>query len=261
MNFFLDVDGTLLWKRSTPTRSFLAVMARAQSLGHRFFINTARPLAFASAEFPWDSFDGLCFGCGTNIRYRGATLYRRIMPLSELRYAVDTVLGAQPDVKLTLEGEDALYYSREVPFSGAYVMRPYSSFDELIKRYPDLRIQKLATYGGSLISKRTAEMLSETFDVYLHERYSELVPKGYDKGRAVRTVEDLLSVPHESTVAVGDSYNDLPMLKYCHISVAMGNAPDDVKRQCTDVTQTAEDDGAARAVARLCDLNYREFTE
>lgn len=256
MYFFIDIDGTLLWKRSTPTPSFLAVMARAQSLGHRFFINTARPLAFTPKEFPWASFDGLCFGCGTIICYKGKVLYRRIMPPTELELAIGTILSAQPDIKLTLEGEDALYYNREIPYSGSYMMHPYTSLETLKKEHTDLRIQKLSTYGGARITEQTAALLTEYFDVYLHELYTEVVPKGYDKGKAIKTVEELLHLPHDSTVAIGDSYNDLPMLEYCHRSVAMGNAPDDIKLRCTDITETAEHDGAAKAVARLCGIEY-----
>ena len=49
-------------------------------------------------------------------------------------------------------------------------------------------------------------------------------------------------------MAIGDSYNDLPMLKAAGHSVAMGNAPDDIKSVCEFITGDCQDDGFAQAV-------------
>lgn len=258
MNFFLDIDGTLISKGSTLTETFIDVVARAQALGHRFFINTGRPAASQFKGFPWDVFDGYCFGCGTYIKYRGEVLYRRLLSLAEVRFVVDTVLREQPDTKLLLEGEESIYYNFEQPYPNSTNTYPYSTFEELTNKYPNLKIQKFSTYNGTCLSQHTAELLSEQFDVYLHNFYSEIVLKGYDKGSAVVMVERLLKLDDETTVAIGDSYNDLPMLKYCDVSVAMGNAPLEIKRRCSFVTESVEDDGAAKAIAQICGLNYSE---
>ena len=49
-------------------------------------------------------------------------------------------------------------------------------------------------------------------------------------------------------VAVGDSYNDLPMLEACGLSVAMGNAPPEVKSIADFVVPSVENDGLAVAI-------------
>ena len=69
-------------------------------------------------------------------------------------------------------------------------------------------------------------------------------------------MEKLLQIPHESTVAVGDSENDLPMMEYCAISVAMGNSTDKIKQKCTMVTDSVDEDGAAKAIAKICGIPY-----
>ena len=66
----------------------------------------------------------------------------------------------------------------------------------------------------------------------------------------------MLNVPHESTVAMGDSENDLPMMEYCAISVAMANATDKVREFCTEVTDHVDGDGAAKAIAKICGIPY-----
>ena len=69
-------------------------------------------------------------------------------------------------------------------------------------------------------------------------------------------MEEKLNLPHESTVAIGDSENDLPMLRYCAVSIAMGNASEEIKKLCTEVTDTAANDGVTKAIAKICGITY-----
>ena len=59
---------------------------------------------------------------------------------------------------------------------------------------------------------------------------------------------DKLNINISEVLAIGDSYNDVPMLKTAGVSVAMGNASEDVKSICTHVTGNCIDDGFAQAV-------------
>ena len=77
----------------------------------------------------------------------------------------------------------------------------------------------------------------------------ELVRLGYSKETGIRTVIDYLGVPIDHTYALGDSTNDLPMLRCTAHSIAMGNAPSAVKQAAEYVTQTVENDGVAAALA------------
>ena len=60
-----------------------------------------------------------------------------------------------------------------------------------------------------------------------------------------------LGVPAAESVAFGDNYNDLDMLRYAGYSVAMGNAPDDIKTECSIVTAPNDEDGLAQVLERL----------
>jgi len=52
-------------------------------------------------------------------------------------------------------------------------------------------------------------------------------------------------------MAIGDSYNDIEMLKWAGIGVAVGNAPPEVKRHADYVTASNDEDGVARALQHL----------
>ena len=71
---------------------------------------------------------------------------------------------------------------------------------------------------------------------------------GVDKAAAVRVLAQMLGVDAPKMVAAGDSYNDLPMLRLCGHSIAMGDAPDELKAIADFVAPTAEEDGLAVAI-------------
>lgn len=84
---------------------------------------------------------------------------------------------------------------------------------------------------------------SETFPPYLN-----IVHGGADKGRALALVCEHAGVPIEESMAIGDAAPDLEMLRVAGVSMAMGNAPDEVKSQVDVVGPGNEDDGVAWAI-------------
>jgi Cof subfamily protein (haloacid dehalogenase superfamily) len=84
---------------------------------------------------------------------------------------------------------------------------------------------------------------SQTFPGYLN-----IVHAAADKGRALAIVCDRLGVPPAEAMAIGDAAPDLEMMRVAGVSVAMGNAPDDVKAEATAVGPSNLDDGVAWAI-------------
>jgi len=88
---------------------------------------------------------------------------------------------------------------------------------------------------------------SATFPPYLN-----IVHAGADKGRALQMVCEHVGVPIAEAMAIGDAAPDLEMMRVAGVSMAMGNAPDDVKAQVDVVGPSNEDDGVAWAVRTYC---------
>jgi Cof subfamily protein (haloacid dehalogenase superfamily) len=78
--------------------------------------------------------------------------------------------------------------------------------------------------------------------------YLDITPPGQDKGTFVAAMAKRLNISTDAIATIGDMRNDLAMFKVSGMSVAMGNATDDVKKQATDVTASNEDEGFAGAV-------------
>lgn len=73
-----------------------------------------------------------------------------------------------------------------------------------------------------------------------------------NKGAAVQYIaEDLLGLQPENVMAIGDNFNDVEMISYAGVGVAMGNAPSEVKAGANWVAPDVEEDGVAAAIAKF----------
>ena len=79
----------------------------------------------------------------------------------------------------------------------------------------------------------------------------EILIRDVSKATGLADVAAYLDVPIADTVAIGDSTNDMEVLSAAGVSVAMGNAHDDVKAGADIVTDPIDDDGLAKALTRL----------
>ena len=75
----------------------------------------------------------------------------------------------------------------------------------------------------------------------------EITKTAFTKGTAVRYLSGYLGVPIEDTIAIGDSENDLEMIRAAAIGIAMGNSSDYVKEAADDVTKSVAEDGVYHA--------------
>ncbi len=80
--------------------------------------------------------------------------------------------------------------------------------------------------------------------------FVELMDPGVDKGRALAQVAATYGIPMERVLAIGDSYNDLPLLRAAGFAVAMGSAPPELRAEADAVVGDVEHDGVAEAIER-----------
>jgi Cof subfamily protein (haloacid dehalogenase superfamily) len=74
---------------------------------------------------------------------------------------------------------------------------------------------------------------------------------GVSKGEGVRILAEILSVEKSRICCIGDYLNDIPMLEYAGLPIAMGNAADAVKSRALAVTAANDEDGVALAIQRF----------
>lgn len=76
------------------------------------------------------------------------------------------------------------------------------------------------------------------------KRYLEFMPAGIDKGYGLKKLAEMLGIPMDQVIGVGDSANDLAMIKAAGLGVGVANVTDDVRPYCDIVLESTGDDGA-----------------
>jgi Cof subfamily protein (haloacid dehalogenase superfamily) len=79
----------------------------------------------------------------------------------------------------------------------------------------------------------------------------EIMSKGTSKGNAVKVLADFYGLKKEDVICIGDGENDLSMIKYAGMGIAMGNATQYVKEVADYITDTNENDGVAKAIEKF----------
>lgn len=254
--FFIDIDGTLLCRgKKDISDTVRNAILRVRSEGSKVFINTARPRAFIPSFLLDGTADGICCGGGTYIEYGGKCIYSNYIAEDVLCSVVENLVSSNDETVMCFEGAEKMYYYGEKQpwFNDTFL--PVSSPDDFKTLYKGAKIQKFCTPSGHVPSEKLINALAERFKVYLYPHYAEWMAHGYNKGQAIKITEDVLGIDHGTTVAIGDSLNDAEMFEYAALSVAMGNSPDEIKAMCDMVTDTAQNDGVAKAILEICGIN------
>jgi Cof subfamily protein (haloacid dehalogenase superfamily) len=108
----------------------------------------------------------------------------------------------------------------------------------------DDRLDKLLDYLGHNFEGRLSFCRSRT-------NFCEIIDVSASKWNALHTLAQEWGILPEEIMAIGDQGNDLSMIQHAGIGVAMGNAPDDVKRHANYVAPSISEDGVAEAIERF----------
>lgn len=79
----------------------------------------------------------------------------------------------------------------------------------------------------------------------------EITSKGVSKGRAVEILAEYYNIKKDEIIAIGDSENDISMIEFAGMGIAMGNAIDRVKQTSDFITDTNDNEGVATAINKF----------
>ena len=249
----LDVDGTIVdWENQMTSTVREAVRAVAAS-GVHVVLSTGR-----SVPGVMDAADKLGFDDGVAVASNGAVTmsYRPVEVLSTItfdaRETVKLLLEHVPDAAVAVE-EIGRGYRINKPFpegeiSGEMVLQ---SVDELVAepvtrviiRSPDQSAEEFIELAERLGLHGTNYFVGYT-------AWLDLAPSGVTKASGLESIAVRLGVERSKVLAIGDGRNDLEMLRWAGRGVAMGAAPVEVQDAADDVTETVENDGVAKELAR-----------
>lgn len=125
-----------------------------------------------------------------------------------------------------------------------------------IGEYVDFSVPKciIAGKGDRMaeLEPQLREHLAGKADVFRSEPFFlEIMPYHTDKAISIGELIEKLGIKREETIACGDGYNDVSMIKYAGLGVAMENACDAAKEAADFITLSNENDGVANVIERF----------
>lgn len=252
---FLDMDNTLTWKGEVVPEN-LAAIRRAQEAGHKVVLNTGRSYGFIPRRVLLTvPFDGVIAGGGAYIRASNTPLLRdNLSPTDDDLVLLNAVI---PDSVLKELCDWFSEHELPIFFEGvreSYCMNAERENFKLISGYEDIdsatKITIFSTIAGPLPEDGRA-LIEQYFTYICHPRYSEGILHGYSKASGMDIYLTHVGIPLSRSIAMGDSANDMDMLRHAGISVGMGDSTREVL-DCVDyVSANCGDGGVARAIYDL----------
>jgi HAD superfamily hydrolase (TIGR01484 family) len=250
---FLDIDGTLIPQGQTmPGAEDAAAVELTHNAGHLIFLSTARSLANIPPEFtaaPW--LDGIVAAGGAHVLLKDAaeltTVYHKLIPMELLSaiYELYERLGKW----CLFEGETDLYAVRRITI----LVLPHEPValeheNDFVTKYPDAVINKLTMEGNIAAAER--DMFGDIFYLYPQAGYHEGIIRGESKSKGMLMALEAAGIRREHSIAIGDSANDLDMIRFAGTGIAMGNACDELKAAAAHITGDVTHNGVARALRK-----------
>lgn len=97
-----------------------------------------------------------------------------------------------------------------------------------------------------------SDLFSESLEVYRSEPFFlEITPKGVDKAKSLERLIKILGIEKEEVIACGDGFNDISMIEFAGLGVAMKNAQDKVKEVANYITDSNDEDGVAKLIEKF----------
>ncbi len=261
LNFFCDIDGTLLpFGKGLPESAREAIM-KAQSRGHRFFLATGRSLKEVDPRLDVISFDGGVYSNGVTVIYKDKPVLDVSLSDKEKKYLFD--YAESKGFLYMLQTDGGTYMTEECKAFFVESMKKYIgrvidvpnvviyNKEEKISLPPVRKFLFLSPSHRMDEARRDLRGEYQVIDntVSLPQSdMAEICLKGYTKATGIKAMVDALGDDYSSSVAIGDGANDKEMLSEAAFGIAMGNAPINVKEKADWVTSSVDDDGMKRAI-------------
>jgi len=250
---FFDVDGTLLDEQRRIPESAQTAIRQLRRNGHLAFLNTGRSFAAIHPEIQDVGFDGIIAANGTWIQYQGQLLYNKTMDPKVLSTILPVMEKSEIDV--WMEGPEHVYFEsltspseNVVGYIELFSVLPGVSRDwhegpiVTNKLSYRLRPQSRPEPGLSLLRQHYTIVHKDP------DPFGEVIPKGHSKATGIVFMLERLGCRQDQTYAFGDSLNDVDMLTFAGVGIAMGGSRGTVLRASNHVTDSPAEDGIAKAL-------------
>ncbi|MGK3958393.1 HAD hydrolase family protein [Arthrobacter sp. R4] len=265
---FLDVDGTYADYGVVPEGHVRAVRA-ARKAGHRVFLCTGRPVSMLPKSILAAGFDGVVASAGAYAEVGGTVLLDRLFP-ADLAARTVRALDAH-DAVYVLEAQEALHappaamqrlqvildahfeQSPEGPVGSSDILRAVRPTSDLAA----VPFAKVSVFDSPVAMEHLVGEIGGAIAVVANSvaddgrHAGELYQRGISKADGVAAVIAHLGIAREDTVAIGDGANDLEMIAYAGVGVAIEGSLPELVALADRTAAPPREEGLVAAFAEL----------
>lgn len=247
---FFDIDGTLLsFTTHRVSPGTIRAFDRLHKAGVRTFLSTGRPDVLIP-QMPV-SFEAKITMNGGLVFTEKEVLLSNPINDKELQVWLDiakdkhlcTMIFTKDNMFLAQPNEIGLKLRNQLEFE----MPPVVSIDSMRS---ETAYQIIAIMPGEM-DATVAELLPHCRLPRWHPYFTDIVAYDNSKARGMETICQHYGIRQEETLAFGDGANDIEMLEWAGIGIAMGNADDKVKEHADRVTTDVDNEGIENAVNEI----------
>lgn len=259
----LDLDGTLTNAKKEITPHTRDTLIKAQEQGLKIVLASGRPtygIVPLADELRLGDYEGyiLSYNGGQIIDWKTKEMmYENVLNPQIYPYLYEcarkngfTILSYK-DEYIVSEDAGNPYVQHE-----AFLNRMSSITVPCFLDVIDFPVAKCLIVGNpeplAVLEQEMKVELEGKLNVFRSEPFFlELVPNGIDKARSLAVLLEELKMKPEEMIAVGDGFNDLSMIKFAGLGVAMSNAQEVVRQEADYITLSNEEDGVAAVVDKF----------
>lgn len=258
----MDLDDTLLNDNLEISDYTKQVIFNAQKKGIKTVIASGRPTA---AIMPYAKQLKLAENDGYVISYNGAILTdcktgkeisRTTLTMDNIDFLTNTAISNGVDIHSYIDGNVVTARQNQyTDFEGELTGMPVVLVDNLRDAIKD-EVVKIIVLDEPTKLKKLEESLKPVIGDSMIMNISkpfflEFTNQAVDKDKTIDKLCGMLNITKNQVMAIGDSYNDITMIKGAGLGVVMNNGPDDVKQHACHVTHCNNTDGVATAINRF----------
>ena len=257
----LDIDGTLTNSEKQITPKTKEGILRIEERGHKVILASGRPthgMEEFAKELELEKYGGylLSFNGGKIINCKtGEVVYQRVLPKNVIpgiyQYAISHGCGL-----VTYLGEEIIagtgidkYMETESRINHMQ-MRQVNGFVKLVSDYElNKCLMTAEPEKAAVYEKELNEKFGDILSIYRSaEFFIEIMPKNVDKATSLDKMLSTVGLTREDAICCGDGFNDISMIEFAGVGVAMANAQPVVKEAADFITYSNDEDGIVKVI-------------
>ncbi|MBR1406944.1 MAG: Cof-type HAD-IIB family hydrolase [Bacteroidales bacterium] len=250
---FFDIDGTLVGFHDAEIRDeVLEALDALRRKGIRLYISSGRPQGLIRnlKDYP---FDGYITMNGSLVTLDGEVIYSAPLPReAAVRIAEISEREGFAAVAFLADGMGINLQNDITARCNKMIHVPAFPTVPLVDMVRNNEVYQYTVYiTPEQLERHYLPHVPDTAWPRWHPDFVDAVPAQASKASAIACILEKIGLKREEIIAFGDGGNDISMLRFAGIGVAMGNAEDDVKASADYVTAGVDDDGIRKALSHF----------